>query len=471
MNQYIKTIVALIVLAALGVYANNLRQTPVETEESKKAQLISNFNFEGITHLKIQKPDYSKTGNAQAEIMFSKKNEKKEWLLEKPLSALLDQSVVNEMINKIKTAKIDSKIEADQIANIADFGFGTNEIKVTLKADSSEITLCCGNKNPSGELCYVKFPDSKEIYLIESGLYNDANKNLFEFRDKKIASFIPAALKHFEISYPAAKNQEKYVFSNNAGIWSMESPEAGRCDTKLVDELINKVQTAAAKKFIDESDPAYKNSIVSENTAEVLIKFGAGTTNEVMTVIAVGGDNTSENAVLVKSNYKKEILLLDKEFKAAFQKTIRDFMPKLTNDFTLSDVNGVKLISAGTAPVEVKKINNEWKITQAAGSTAETAIDKFKVENLTQLLNNCALQEIERDTSNAELLSKFTPATLEIKLGLFAGGKNETSFIIPRDFDKNNYVKCDEPKKLYKVHADKLNDIMRAARNIIEPQK
>ena len=471
MNQYIKTIVALIVLIALGFYANNLRQKPVETEESKKAQLAADFNFEGLTHLKIQKPDYSKPGGALTETVFSKKNEKKEWMLEKPLDALLDQSAVNEMTNKIKLAKIDSKITADQISNMADFGFGTNEIKVTLKAESSEITLCYGNKNPSGELCYVKFPEGKDIFLVESGLYNDANKSLFEFRDKKIASFIPANIKHFEISYPGAAAEEKYSFANKAGIWSMESPEKGRCDTKMISEIINKIQAASAKKIIDETDASYKNNLVSETSAEIILKLSAGATAEVMTVITVGRDNTSENLIAVKSNYKKEILMLDRDFKAELKKSAADFMPKLTNDFAVSEVNSVRLIPAGTAPVEVKKTNNDWKITRVGESTLEAVIDKAKIENLTQLIGNCMLQSIDRDTTNAELLSKFSPATMEIRLGTFSGGTDEAAFIIPRDFDKANYVKCDEPKKLYKVFPDRLNDIIKAAYGIIENKK
>ncbi len=456
--NYLKTIIALIALLALGYYASILdKQPPEESAETKKEDFV-NFSFDKLTNIRIKR-DYDTFA-----IEFAKKAGD-EWFMQKPVDTLADQQVVNELINNIRTAKADSKIEEKEVSNYDDFGLGTKSVSLTLKADTEELLINYGSKNPNGSLGYSSVNGSKTVTLVESKLLNDSMKAVFDYRDKKLSGINPAAITSFEVSYPASK--EVYLFKKDHDFWYAADEKKSRVNSEVVDEMLNKINSARAAAAIDENSDEYGEASVQNGTGEITLSFASANTAENGVKISIGRNHPlNQSNCFVKTNYKKELLLINKNIKQDLIKKAADFAPKKCLDIKANNVNEIKLIPGDTIAVELKKSGSEWKINRRGSAEVNIAADSAKVESLVQSLQQAPIEHIAEEPAPVDITSGFEKATYEVKLGLTFSGRTESVFLIPSKYDTAPYVRCDEKNRYYKVPKNTLDEIIKLGREI-----
>lgn len=462
--NYIKTIVALIVLIGLGYYASVLDKMPAEeSADAKKEEFVSGFSFDKLTNISIKR-DYDTFA-----IEFAKKSND-EWFLQKPHDTLADQQTINELINGIRTAKADSKIAEKEVSNYEDFGLTTKAVTLTLKADTNELIVNYGNKNPDGSMGYARVNNSKDIALVESRLLNDALKSVFEYRDKKLAAFNPAAIATFEISYPASN--EVYMFKKDHDFWYTAGDQKKRANGEVIDEMLNKINSARASDVIDEISGEYAEPSVHSGSGEITINFASANTAENAVNLIIGRAhplNTSN--CFIKTNYKKELLLVDKTLKESLVKQSFDFWPKKCLDIKPNNVNEIKLLPGDSDAVELKKSGSEWQITRRGSEEINIAADSAKVESFIQSLHQAAIEHIIDGPTTGDITAGFEKATYEVKLGLTFSGRTESVFIISSGYEKDPYVLCDEKDRYYRVMKNTLDEIINAGREIAAKEK
>jgi len=457
--NYIKTIIALIILAGLGYYASVLDKMPAEENaDSKKEDFISGFALDKLTHFQIKR-DYDTFA-----IEFAKKA-KDEWFMQKPFDTLADQQVINELINGIRTAKADSKITEKEVSNYEDFGLGTKAVMITLKADTNELILRYGNKNPDGSLGYACVNNSKDIVLVESKLLNDALKSVFEYRDKKLAAFNPASIASFEISYPASN--EVYLFKKEHDFWHVADAKKSRADGEEIDKILNKLNSTHAVSTVDENSNEYNESSVQKGTGEITLNFSSSNTAETAIELIIGRDYPANPSnCFVKTNYKKELLLIDKNIKKDLVKQHFNFWPKKCLDIKPDNVNSIMLIPGDSIAVELKKTGSEWKIVKRGSAEVSIAADSAKVESFVNSLHQARVDHIITEPTTADITSGFDKATYEVRLGLTFSGRTESVFIVSSNYETQPYVRCDEKHRIYRVRKDAIDEIINAGRSI-----
>lgn len=458
--NYIKTIIALVALVALGFYASALdRRPPEESPESKKAEFVKDFAFDKLTNIRVKR-DYD-----TFEIEFAKKAGD-EWQMTRPVDTLADQQIVNELINGIRTAKADSVIEEKEIASYDDFGLGTKAVQLTLKADTLELAIAYGNKNPNGSLGYARVNGAKTITIVESRLLNDAMKSVFDYRDKKLANFNPGAITSFELSYPASK--EVFLFKKEYDVWyAADGDKRKRANGEAIDEMLNKINGARAVSIVETTSGEYAEPSVQPGAGEIAVNFSSASTAENAVNILIGRDQPSGPAnCYVKTNYKKELLLLDKAIKTDLTKRKTDLWPKKCLDIKPNNVNEIKLIPGDTATVELKKTGSEWKITRRGSVEVNIAADTPKVESFIQSLQQAAIDHIIEDPTDPQFTAPFEKGTYEIRLGLTFSGRTESVFLISSKYDTEPYVRCDEPNRYYRVMKNTIDGIIQSAKEI-----
>lgn len=462
--NYFKTIIALIVLIGLGYYASVLdKMPPEESADTKKEEFVSGFAFDKLTNISIKR-DYDTFA-----VEFAKKAND-EWFMQKPNETLADQQIINELINGIRTAKADSKITEKEVSNYDDFGLGTKAVTLTLKADTNELSVHYGNKNPDGSMGYARVNNSKDIALVESRLLNDALKSVFEYRDKKLAAFNPAAIASFEISYPASN--EVYMFKKDHDFWYAAGDNKKRANGEVIDEILNKINGARAAGVIDEISGEYAESSVQSGAGEIVINFASANTAENAVNIIIGRNHPANASnCFVKTNYKKELLLVDKTIKDSLVKRSFDFWPKKCLDIKANNVNEIKLIPGDTIAVELKKSGSEWQIIRRGSEEVNIAADSAKVESFVQSLQQAAIEHIIDGPTDGSITAGFEKATYEVKLGLTFSGRTESVFIVSSDYEKNPYVLCDEKDRYYRVMKNTLDEIIRMGREIAAKEK
>ena len=457
--NYIKTLIALIALIGLGYYASVLDKTPPEeSPESKKADFISDFAFDKLTHIQIKR-DYDTFA-----IEFAKKAGD-EWYMQKPFDTLADQQILNELVNGVRTAKADSTIAEKEVSSFEDFGLGTKAVSLTLKADTVELAISYGNKNPNGSLGYARVNGSKTITLVDSKLPSDAMKSVFDYRDKKLAGFNPGAITSFEISYPASK--EVYLFKKEHDFWYTAGDKKLRANGEIINEMINKIGNASAVSFVETTSDEYAEPSVQAGTGEIVLNLASANTAENAISIIIGRDQFSgPSNCFAKTNYKKELLLVDRTVKADLVKIKTDFWPKKCLDIKPNNVNEIRLIPGDTDAVELKKNGSEWKITRRGSVEVNIAADTPKVENFIQSLQQTAIDHIIEDPTDSQFTSGFGKGTFEIRLGLTFSGRTESVFLVSSKYETEPYVRCDEPNRYYRVMKNVIDGIIQSGREI-----
>jgi len=465
--NYIKTLVALIVLACLGYYAHTLSQMPEETADSKKVALVSGFEFDGLTDIQI------KRSYDTYPIEFSRANVNADWMMQKPFNSLADQTTVNDLANDVKLAKADSVISAAEVSKPENFGLGTNSISLIFKSGTREIVLNYGKKNPEGNLCYVTVGSEKDVKLAESKLFDALVKKVNDYRDKKVCVYDPSSIKWFEISCPKSGGPVMR-FKKDQYTWYFDSPVKGRCNSSGIEEIIKSIPNILTKGFIEPTENDFAANNVSEGSAELLMRFGTGGTSEVTNVVAFGAEKQSENTFCyVKSSYKKELLYVEKGVREQTKNKYREgFGPVKCLDFETANANRIVMIPGDTVSTELKKISSDWKYDKQGTQSVQVNADSPKIEGFLQKIRDCKIMSISSgDTTNVELLNDFKKPALELRLGLNFSDRTEAVFLVPANYAKHPYVIGDEKEKIYEVKRETLDDILLSVKNITENKK
>lgn len=464
--NYVKTLIAIIVLACLAYYSYNLSQTPEEAPDAKKAAVVSGFDFDALSNIQIRR-SYD-----TFPIEFSRANVNAEWMMQKPFATLADQSVVNELANDLKLAKADSVIPAAEVANPANFGFGTNSIVLTLKSGTREIAINYGKKNPEGTMCYIGVGTEKDVKLGEGKLFDAVVKKVNDYRDKKVAAYSPAAVKWFEISCPKAGGPP-LRFRKNQYTWYFESPRAGaRCDGYTIDDILKSNLNVVTKGFVEPEDQSYAANNVTDSGAELLMRFGTDGTGEVTNALAFGGDRPFDNACYLKSSYKKELLYVEKGVREHLVKLYKaGFQPKTCIDFETANANRIVMAPADTISAELKKVSSEWKYEKLGTAAVQINAEAARVEGLLQKIRDCKVLSVCEGTTDAELLNDFKKPALELRLGLNFSDRTESVLLVPANYSKHPYVTGDEKDRYYEVKKENLEDVMLSVRQLCEAKE
>jgi hypothetical protein len=168
---------------------------------------------------------------------------KEQWQIVKPKPLRADDSKVEELIRKLGDAKMDlSASEQDQKKAAAGFSSGTAvaTAKVTDASGTEELQV---RKNKDDY--YAKSSAVEGVYKVGSDLGSALDKNVDDFRNKKLFDFGFTDPEKIEL-HEAAK---AYFLTKGGSDWF--SGDGKKVDAMGAEALVGKVRDLAASKFVD----------------------------------------------------------------------------------------------------------------------------------------------------------------------------------------------------------------------------
>lgn len=170
------------------------------------------------------------------------KNPQNEWQIVKPKPMRADNWAVEELVRKLKDAKMDTNVaEAD--AKKAAAGFGTGKVvavaRLTDAAGTQQLEI-----RKSGEDYYAKGSAVAGIHKVQKDLGDSSDKAIDDFRNKKLFDFGFNDPTKIEIKEGGATR----TFSKSADKWTGDGKEM---DSVSVQSFIDKVRDLSAIKFKD----------------------------------------------------------------------------------------------------------------------------------------------------------------------------------------------------------------------------
>src|SRR5580658_7699848 len=196
-------------------------------------------------------------------IEFSK-NGQNEWEIIKPRPLRADSAQVDTLIGKLKDAKMDATISADDAKKAATgFASGTKVAIATVTDSSGTHTLEV--RKDKDKNYYAKGSAVEGIYKITSDVGDALDKSVDDFRNKKIFDFGFSDPTKLEIRNGAISGMTPVVtYTKNGDKWMSG---AKTMDNSTVQNLIDKMRDLSATKFPDKGagDPVFEATVTSNS--------------------------------------------------------------------------------------------------------------------------------------------------------------------------------------------------------------
>jgi hypothetical protein len=276
---------------------------------------IANYNKTGIDKTandlrdkRLLTVDFDKL--SQVELLTKKQDiqfgrNKQEWQLVKPKPSRADNFQVEEIVRKLRDAKMEaSSTDADVKKAAAAFASGMQvaTAKVTDNASTQELQV-----RKSKDDYYAKSSAVPGVYKVPSDTGQGFDKNVDDFRNKKLFDF-----GYDEPGKVEVHDGAKAYFLTKGGQdwWSADSK---KMDSTSVQSLIDKIRELSARKFLDSG---FTTPII-----EVTVTSNDGKRVEKI-LIAKSGDN-----YIAKRENEPALYQLDSSSVSDLQKLAADLKP------------------------------------------------------------------------------------------------------------------------------------------------
>ena len=178
----------------------------------------------------------------KADIEFGRVNQN-QWQILKPKPLRADSLQVEELIRKLKEAKMDLTVSGED-AKKAESAFASGApvatAKVTDPSGTQELQV---HKDKSGDY-YAKSSVVEGVYKVTSDLGQGLDKNLDDFRNKKLFDFGFNDPKKIEMQDGA----KSYSFTKSGDNWMSNGK---KMDSISLESFLDKLRELSADKFVD----------------------------------------------------------------------------------------------------------------------------------------------------------------------------------------------------------------------------
>jgi hypothetical protein len=206
-----------------------------KTSQDLRDKRLLTFNSDKLTSVDL---------TAKGQMVEFGKNAQNDWAIVKPKPMRADGSQVDDLVRKLKDAKMDTTISPDD-AKKADAAFaGSPRIASVTVADNSGPQTLEVRKDKDKNY-YAKSSVVEGTYKISSDLGDALDKSVDDFRSKKLFDF--------GFTEPTKIQLQNATYQKSGEKWTSGSAEM---DSITIQNLIDKLRELSATKFADQGGGA-----------------------------------------------------------------------------------------------------------------------------------------------------------------------------------------------------------------------
>ncbi len=404
-NRYLKTLLALAVLAAVwggGVYWNRrLKKRKATVAHRQKVLPLKTQQIESFTLT-------PRTGPA-----VSCARQKGKWEIVKPRPLPADATNIGGFLNSLTDATVHEVVEPHP-AHLKDYGLDppAETIEVTTDATPPTFTLLLGDSTPTDSGLYAQVAGKPAVFTLANYMKASLEKNLFDLRDKRAVTLNVDQLQEIQVSsgkksYTLAKNPE--------GAWDLMLPPAVRADHFSVEDMVDDLRSLQMQSILEETKanlPRY-----GLNAPQMTIRLtGAGQTQTLLIGKKHQGNYDAMNTSL------DPVFTLGSDFFADFHKSPDQLRDKNLFSFSTFDAKKVD-ITTPKGHWTFQQQKNHWKETAPSSKKELSA----KVEDLIDQLSD--LEAKSFPTQNPTDLAAYGLTHPPYRFEVTYGAKNQTQTV------------------------------------------
>jgi len=178
-----------------------------------------------------------------------------EWIIHKPIMARADWFKVNSLLEQLFNLQIQQFV-AERMADPAVYGLSDDETSLQLNIWQDEekkgLKLCFGSRaNEKGDLIYTAYRGTGSVFAVQKNAIDALNAGLGDLRDSRLYFMVAGAIAWIRIEEGEKVLQ---LQKNAAGDWQVTEPAQWKADSRMVEDLINRLNTLHVKGFLSDTN-------------------------------------------------------------------------------------------------------------------------------------------------------------------------------------------------------------------------
>jgi hypothetical protein len=368
------TLIAALLLALFGAYVyffefKKAEEEKKQEEEEKKVFSIDWEKLEGLEITNAHGTFLMEKREAEAEEGSPAGAQQTVWRITEPLQADADDSAINGMVSNLKGVKLE-QVVTESAENLEPYGLKEPEIRIALQvAEGAEAPkpLLVGAKSPIGSNSYAVWEGEDKVLLLSTHLNPQFDKGLYDLRHKKLFAFKREDVERLRILRSGDPEME---LAKEGDRWEILLPFRARASETAVDEILNKLTTLKAEKFVDEAPkdladygldrPVWKiEAVLKPDQTKATLLIGS--------LHQVGG----KGYLYAKREERPGVVSLGMDLIGTFAKDAEEFREKKVMSFKTWKVRKAELEGKGLDVTLEKRDGQKWWIVAPIEARAD----------------------------------------------------------------------------------------------------
>ncbi|MFZ3064304.1 MAG: DUF4340 domain-containing protein [Nitrospirota bacterium] len=316
MSLFKKTIFWVMVLAVIaGVFIVFTKEE--EKSEKKREESARLFLFEpdDVTDISFKKGDR----------IIECKNDGKGWYILKPVRADADKDAFERFFKMVVKGKIDAVLFENQPKDrLSEFGLDKPYLEVSfkLKNEKKLKSIFFGDRGPTQNVAFAITSDDSRVLRLHADVRAEADKDVYDLRDKTILPFEPTKAKGVAI----IRGDKKIVMEQpSEGMWHLTEPFEGIVNVAKLMEILYKVKNSKAQAFIEEDPKDLKKYGLDKPIIKLNVWSGDANPPQ---VLLIGDKSKNPRGIYAKRESIANVFLLEEEFIDIFPEDAKKMVEK-----------------------------------------------------------------------------------------------------------------------------------------------
>ncbi len=417
-------------IAGIGLYISHLYEKRSSLEKEKRGKL---FLFDSLNVVEV----IIKRNERNDEVHFKKLGEDN-WIITSPIEVEADPYIPKGIARKLEGEEIKRTLKKSEVENLSEFGLDKPKFEIKIKTnDGKEFRLFVGNKAPIGYSAYATKEEDENIYLITAGILNDLDKEMVDYRNRKIMDFSTTDLTQLKIK----RAKEEILFEKETEEKWRLMPMNVKASKDEVLNFISTIRELKVKDFIDDnpkdlsqyglSAPPVIIEVIRKEKEPLILKLGKRFKKE-----------KEELVYAMKEGGKSVYSVPSKIYDQAIKRAV-DFREKKPIVFYTWKTTHLNISTPdGSFIFEKDSEGNWWLIIGSEKIKAKETL----VDDLLRAIRNIEVLEFVDEPSDLKRLGLENPPYI---IKIHAEGESPIEVLISSPFPKGVYFKIADEKHVY----------------------
>lgn len=213
------------------------------TEEAKRrSQNVLNFERENVEGIVIQ--------NGDDKIELRRSDGK--WRLETPIKDQADRTAIDTLLTDLESWQKDQTFSAKEIDGdknrLEEYDLARPKLRLKLLGKEMPPEIWFGKDAALEGKMYVRFENSKDVFLVRQTVRAGISKKPEDFRDRKLTDLTTAQVMRVVLKTAAGEME----MQRKGDTWEIVKPLRARGDSQKIGDLLSQITTARIQQFVAE---------------------------------------------------------------------------------------------------------------------------------------------------------------------------------------------------------------------------